>query len=250
MVEKSKAIQKEINISLLSINENPFELVFRYLPLFSIILSFISDNVYTNTQDTMNHFLYHQLKSENEYHIIRQMKKLFIQMIYSNLYSNLITDSPSDITDNMKRKFPNETTFLELCKNVKVSRTLLFELSNNSSNYFVKIGQIICNQVLQIFYDNVWPYDLIPESRKWSCCDNNRHIKSTTKENIDKWSWYGFEQSIPGCCIILLNFLQLYQDDQLDYFLSKITNINKEFYWWVHINGKKCGSYYCVCKNN
>ena len=228
---------------------NPLEQVFDFLPLLSLILSFISDNVYINTQSAMKYLLYHQLKNEKEYHVIKRMKKLFIDMSYSRFRSYLITDYHSEITQNMINNFPDKTTFFELCDGVKVPRTLLLQLSNKSTNSFLDIGRNICNQVLEIFL-KIWPYHLIPDSRKTRCCDIDRHISSTTKENIDKWCWSGYESEMPGCSIIYLNFLQLCRDDQVGYFLHKITNIDKKLHWWVHINKKKCGSYYCACTNN
>lgn len=247
-LRKKRAMQNMVTVPKLD-NDNPFEQVFDFLPLLSIILSFISDNIYTDTQNAMKYFLYHQLKSEKEYYIIKKMKKLFTDMCYSRFRTYLINNYHSEITQDMINKFPNKTTFFELCHGVKVSRTLLFQLSNKSTNSFLDIGRHICKQVIEIFL-KIWPYDLIPDSRKAICCDIEGHTRSTTKENIDYWCWSGYESDMPGCSIIYLNFLKLCRDDQVDYFLHKITNTHKKPHWWVHINRKRCGSYYCACKDN
>ena len=267
MVKTSRAIcnkklNKKNNIHILEPNKNPINDVIKYLPLLSLILSFISNNNHTNIRNAYNYLLYHQLKNEDNYYIIRQMKNLFIRMIYSNLFNYLIIGNYEDIddtgysnedineyiTEDMIYLFPDETTFLELCSSITVSFTILIELSKNNSNFYVRLGKYICYKVFDIFYNKIWPLPIISDSIINKYFNIDIHIKSTTKENIDDWIWSEFELEMPGCCIILLNFLKLIKDDQLTYFLSKITNNNKVFLKWIHHNNLRCLRYKCQCR--
>jgi hypothetical protein len=263
MVKNSRAIcnkklNKKNSIYIVETNKNPIDQVLTYLPLLTLILSFISNNNHTNIRNAYNYLLYHQLKNEDEYYIIRQMKNLFIRMIYSNLFTYLIIGNDEDIDDiendtedineDMIYLFPDESTFIKLCSSITVSFALLIELSKNNSNFYVRLGKHICYKVFDIFYDKIWPLTIISDSIINKYFNIDIHIKSTTKENIDEWIWSEFEFEIPGCCIILLNFLKLIKDDQVEYFLSKITNNNKVFLNWIHHNKLRCLRYKCQCR--
>ena len=145
MVEETIALHEKVNNN-----------IFNYLPLLSNILSFITDNIFFDIQIAMNYLLYNNLKNEDNYNIIRKIKKSVIHSIFNVLQLNLESYKYKNL--NLYNKYfydilnyllyeSNRLNVLELFDNIKVSNTVLFKLS---PSYFIRH---IAYKVHGIFYN-------------------------------------------------------------------------------------------------